>query len=95
MTLAEIARALQTTSVELRNPGKGLIGHEAQELMDLRREFIHRAFAAGHEPEAIGAYIDRTQITVTHALRMCAMDNHGGDYGRTEAELKFAMRSAA
>ena len=95
MTMDQIVEAMRLTRAELLETPAGGRGADTERMIRTRREFIHRAFAEGHEPEAIGAYIDRTQITVMHALRMCAMDNYGGDYGRTEAELKFAMRSAA
>lgn len=56
-----------------------------------RREFVHRAFTAGHTPEAIGEYIDRSQTMVTHALRMIAVNELHAEYGQTLAELRFRL----
>lgn len=95
MTLDQIATSMNETRASLREqcpPGKWSM---AEKRGRVRREFIHRAFAEGHTPEAIGEYIDRSQTMVLHALRMIAVEELHAEYGQTLAELRFRLTGDA
>ena len=95
MTLDEIAHAMNETRETLREqspPGKWSM---AEKRCLVRRKFIHRAFTQGHTPEAIGEYLDRSQIMVTHALRMIAVNELHAEYGQTLAGLRLRLTGDA
>lgn len=94
MTLHEIATEMRLTQNKLRaNDEKGA-QHDPPRARD-RRAFVLKAFALGHEPEAICEFIDRTPVMVLHALRMGCMERAGGDYGRTLKQLADELRRVA
>lgn len=94
MTLHEIAADMRLTQADLRaNDDKGA-QHEPPRARD-RRVFVLKAFSAGHAPEQIGAFIDRSPVMVLHALRMGCMERAGGDYGRTLKQLADELRRVA
>ena len=95
MTLDEIAHAMNETRTTLREQCPKGKWSQSEKRGLARREFVHRAFAAGHEPEAIGAFIDRSAIMVQHALRMICVDELHTEYGLTQAEINFQLRGRA
>jgi hypothetical protein len=88
MTLAQIAKGLHATQEDLQyaqgTTGLGLV----------LRNFIRQAFAAGFGIPQIMAYVDRSEIMVTHALRMVCVDEHGAGYGQPLAGIERILRAA-
>lgn len=95
MTLDQIAKSMNETRASLREQCPRGKWSMAEKRGRVRREFIHRAFAEGHTPEAIGEYLDRSQTMVLHALRMICADQLGAPYGQTLAEIKYRLTGEA
>jgi hypothetical protein len=90
MTLAQIAKDAGTTQKNLRtfdSPGRSTPRSEAL------RNFIARAVTAGHSIPQIMAYVDRSEIMVTHALRMVCVDEYRVQYGQTVPEISRLLRA--
>ena len=94
MTLQEIATDMRLTQEDLRANDDIGAGMNAPRMAS-RRAFVLKAFSLGHGPEQIGAFIDRSQVIVLHALRMGCMERAGGDYGRTLEQLTAELRRVA
>ena len=96
VTLDQIASAMGTDQQTLRSfEEKRRRKPVAEGMSTARREFIHRAFTEGHTPEAIGEYLDRSQIMVEHALRMIAVNELHAEYGQTLAGLRLRLTGDA
>lgn len=95
-SLDQIATEMRMTQARLIQFGpSGGRGIQAELLIMARREFVLKAFGAGHDQEAIGAFIQRSPVMVLHALRMGCMERAGGDYGRTLKQLADELRRVA
>ena len=90
MSIDKLARSMGETMNGLRerpfNPGK------AREREAARRKFVAVAFRNGDPPEMIAAYLNRSDTMVLHALRMICLDQCGGEYGRSLAEINWVLR---
>lgn len=91
VTLDQIAHAMNETRETLRSNDGRDRNDSLRDQWAVRREFIRKAFMEAHTPEAIGEYLDRSQIMVQHALRMIAVEELHADYGQTLAELRFRL----
>ncbi len=94
MTLHQIATDMNTTQEELRSYAKGGELPETIRLHANLRTFIRRAFTEGFGLPQIMAYVDRSEIMVTHALRMVCVDEYGLDYGQSVDGMAQVMRAA-
>lgn len=94
MTLEEIARTLGFTRELLQSEGG--YGRAANRMAaEHRRQFMVRAFEAGHDIYAISAYLSRKMFTVRHGLRMHCMENYGQPYSQSESDLRKFMGAGA
>jgi predicted transcriptional regulator len=93
MTLAQIAKDAGTTRAELRTFAKAGQQHEIERRHIALRNFIARAVTAGHSIPQIMAYVDRSEIMVTHALRMVCVDEYRVQYGQTLPEISRLLRA--
>lgn len=92
MTLAQIAKDAGTTRAKLREC-KSSARIAASGRHDKLRNFIARAVTEGHSIPQVMAYVDRSEIMVTHALRMVCVDEYGCGYGQTRAEIERILRA--
>lgn len=92
-SLDHIAASMGVTQQELRDPGKS-DGSDRDLPLKIRRRFVVRAFAEGHDVGPICNFIDRTEVMVLHALRMHCLDMFGGTYGRSVADMADILRRA-
>lgn len=92
MTLAQIAKDAGTTRAELRSRAERDDGGANRLHVNLRK-FIARAVTQGHSIPQIMAYVDRSEIMVTHALRMVCVDEYRVQYGQSLPEISRLLRA--
>ena len=93
-TMEQIAEALGTEQTALRCMSFGE-GNANEQMIRLRREFVGRAFAAGHEAEEIMQFIQRTPVMLQHALRMYCVERLRTAYELSLRDIADLLRRAA
>lgn len=93
-TMEQIAEALGVDQTMLRCKSFGE-GNDNERMIKIRREFVGKAFAAGHEAEEIMQFIQRTPVMLQHALRMYCVDRFGTMYEMSLWDIAKLLRRAA